>query len=250
MRLVAHGGSSMLLLTSLLIAHFVADFYLQPHAWVMDKVQYREKSFGLFKHICVHILLTFSAIILSVATLSWEVWIGFAFIILSHYAIDIWKTYQSFQIKYFLIDQIGHYVVITGVTIWWLSLDNLTFNSPSFWFEAETWLAVLASVLGFVFLYKPVALTQILVLNALKLDDNPNYQFDIQSIFRRGLVFVFSITLSVLFILAETVIQLLESYYEYKQTNDVTLFRKRIVVIVFNTFCVALAYIYFTEVTV
>jgi hypothetical protein len=240
----------MLLLTSLLIAHFVADFYLQPHAWIMDKVQYREKSFGLFKHICVHVVLTFSAIILSIATLSWEVWLGFAFIILSHYAIDIWKTYQSFQIKYFLIDQIGHYVVITGVTMWWLSLDSLTFHFPSFWFEAETWLAILASVLGFIFLYKPVALTQILVLNALNLDDKPYYQFETRSIFRRGLVFVFSITLSVLFIIAETVIQLLESYYEYKQKNDVTLLRKRIAVIVFNTFCVALAYIYFKEVAV
>jgi hypothetical protein len=61
---------------------------------------------------------------------------------------------------------------------------------------------------------------------------------------------VFSITLSVLFIIAETVIQLLESYYEYKQKNDVTLLRKRIAVIVFNTFCVALAYIYFKEVAV
>lgn len=243
-------GSAMFILTSLLIAHFVADFYLQPHAWVMDKVQHREKSLGLFKHICVHFVLTLSAILLFVGTYSWEIWLGFVFIILSHYAIDIWKTYQSFKIKYFLIDQVGHYAVIAGVTMWWLSVNNIEFRSPTFFFETHLWVAIFAGLFGLVFLYKPVALTQILVLNALNLESNPNYQFDVQSIFRRVLVFLSSITLTPMFIILDMLIRALESYFKHRQEQNRVLIRKQIAVTVFNTFCVTLAYVYFAQIVV
>ena len=240
----------MLLLTSLLIAHFVADFYLQPHAWVMDKVQHREKSFGLFKHICVHFVLTLTGILLCVATLTWEMWFGFAFIILSHYAIDIWKTYQSFRIKYFLIDQVGHYLVITVTTLWWLSLDNMAFNSPTYWFDSNTWLNIFVALLGLVFLYKPVALTQILILNALNLENNPNYQFDVQNIIRRIFVFILAITLNALFIIVEILIRVIESYLQYRKSGDVIVLRKQMTISVFNLFCVATAYLYYAVLTV
>lgn len=108
----------MTLFVVLLLVHIVADFYLQPYSWIIDKVQYKVKSLGLLKHIGVHTALT--ALALFVVTGSYEnkLLIALAIIVLTHYAIDIWKTYMGFTTKFFVMDQLGHIIIIALVCAW------------------------------------------------------------------------------------------------------------------------------------
>lgn len=139
----------------LLVAHFIADFYLQKHSWIMCKVENKHRSIGLFKHMLVHVALTAIAIILSGILLDYKALIAFIVIIASHYAIDIWKTYRIFVLKYFLIDQVGHLIFIAAVSVWvsGLSLQAVFFELHAF-FDSKTLMLI-----GFyLFLCKPVSL--------------------------------------------------------------------------------------------
>jgi hypothetical protein len=139
----------------LLVAHFVADFYLQKHSWIMCKVENKQRSIGLLKHMGVHVVLTSLAILLSGVLLNFYALIAFAVIIISHYAIDIWKTYRNFVLKYFLIDQIGHLLVIAAVSVWLSGIDLQQSKVILLeFFDARTLM-----LLGiYLFLCKPVSL--------------------------------------------------------------------------------------------
>lgn len=113
----------MTLFALLLLAHVIADFYLQPYAWIMDKVKHKERSIGLFKHMSVHTLLTSLALVIGYGSYNHDLLIAIAIIILSHYAIDIWKTYMGFTIRYFMIDQFAHFIVLICVSIWLAGVD-------------------------------------------------------------------------------------------------------------------------------
>jgi len=47
----------MTLFVFLLLAHLIADFYLQRKPWIDCKIKNKEKSPGLFKHILTHLVL-------------------------------------------------------------------------------------------------------------------------------------------------------------------------------------------------
>lgn len=159
----------------LLTAHIVADFYLQPYSWIMSKVKYKEKSIGLLKHMGVHTLLTGLALVISAPTITGQLFTALAIIILSHYAIDIWKTYMGFTIGYFLMDQIGHVLIIIGVSIW-LSPVSLT----------DLWQSIIQSLnikhglwlFAYLLAYKPMSiLIQLLLrpyLNQFENNDQQN----------------------------------------------------------------------------
>lgn len=139
----------------LIVAHFIADFYLQKHSWIMCKVENKYRSIGLFKHMLVHVALTAIAIVLSGIPLDSAALIALVVIIASHYAIDIWKTYRVFVLKYFLIDQVGHLIFIAGVSVWisGLSMSSVLFEFHAF-FDSKTLMLI-----GFyLFLSKPVSL--------------------------------------------------------------------------------------------
>ncbi len=150
----------MVLFVTLLLAHFIADFYLQPYSWIMDKVQHKHKSFGLFKHICVHVILT-SLVLIVLVGLKIHALIALAVIIASHYLIDIWKTHMGFNFKYFIIDQLSHVLVILGVCVW-LSDISLQFAVT----KIESMLSdkVLFIALGYLLAYKPISLVIQLLL--------------------------------------------------------------------------------------
>lgn len=144
----------MTLFVSLLLAHFIADFYLQPYTWIMDKVKHKHKSIGLFKHICVHAVLTSLVLAIlvgdNIQSLS-----ALLIIILSHYLIDIWKTHMGFTFKYFMIDQLSHIIVIIAVCLW---LSNITFDIALTNLESELNYKVLLIGLAYLVAYKPISL--------------------------------------------------------------------------------------------
>lgn len=139
----------------LLVAHFIADFYLQKHSWIMCKVENKYRSIGLFKHMLVHVALTAIAIALSGVSLDSKALIALIMIIASHYAIDIWKTYRIFVLKYFLIDQVGHLIFIAAVSVWVSGLSlQAVFSELQAFFDSKTLMLI-----GFyLFLCKPVSL--------------------------------------------------------------------------------------------
>jgi hypothetical protein len=153
----------------LLVVHFIADFYLQKHSWIMCKVKNKEGSIGLFKHMLVHLALTSIAIIISGTPLDYKALTALIVIISSHYIIDIWKTYRVFVLKYFLIDQVGHLIFITGISIWLsgLSVEAVLFEIHHF-FDVKT----LMLVGLYLFLCKPVSL--IITLSLTKYTDQFN----------------------------------------------------------------------------
>ena len=108
----------MTLFVVLLLVHVVADFYLQPYSWIMDKVQYKAKSLGLLKHIGVHTVLTGLALFFVTGSYENKLLIALAIIVLTHYAIDIWKTHMGFTTKFFVMDQLAHIIIIALVSAW------------------------------------------------------------------------------------------------------------------------------------
>lgn len=153
------------LLLLLLLAHVVGDFYLQPQAWIDSRYREKIRSLGLLKHIGVHLLLT--ALVLSAVSYttisapgwSWiSAWLA---IVLSHYAIDIWKSYQRGGLRFFLIDQVAHIVVLVGVSVGIASVG--TSMSEGLSTAALTWFTIptfeLSVVLGYLTLATPLNVT-------------------------------------------------------------------------------------------
>lgn len=165
----------MMLFACLLLAHIVADFYLQPHAWIMSKVKYKIRSIGLLKHIGVHIILTSSALFVGNVPLSSAFVIALAIIIITHYAIDVWKTYMGFTTKFFIIDQFGHLLVLLAVSFYF-SGGNL--NTLTLFVDNNVTTSTFIVIIGYLIAYKPLSiLIQLLLrpyLNQFENTDQAN----------------------------------------------------------------------------
>ena len=111
-----------LLLVALIIGHFLADFYWQPMSWVNERNTRHFKAKKLYFHVLVHGIT--SAIILTLweYTFGWQqlstVLLATAVIMLSHYFIDIAKSYSNKGVVPFLLDQIAHIAVIIALCIY------------------------------------------------------------------------------------------------------------------------------------
>lgn len=110
----------MILLLKLIIAHLIGDFFLQPQSWVKEKEEKKLRSFKLYLHVLIHLVLMLiilwdsSKILLtiSIATI--------------HLLIDILKLIlqnKSNKRLLFFIDQFLHiitlviaYVIYTNTT--------------------------------------------------------------------------------------------------------------------------------------
>ncbi|ETJ46868.1 DUF3307 domain-containing protein [Pseudoalteromonas agarivorans] len=111
-----------LLLAALIIGHLVSDFFLQPMSWVNDRNTHHFKAKKLYLHVLVHGVV--SAVILALWEYSygWQqlstVLLSTAVIMLSHYLIDIAKSYSNKGVVPFLLDQIAHIAVIIALCIY------------------------------------------------------------------------------------------------------------------------------------
>lgn len=99
----------MILLTKLLLAHFIGDFFLQPKHWVKEKEKKKLKSLKLYFHVAIHIVLLFLIL--------WDLslWPIILIIASLHLIIDALKLIvQNKKTKrlWFFIDQALHIIVI------------------------------------------------------------------------------------------------------------------------------------------
>jgi len=98
-----------LLITKMILAHFVGDFYLRPSKWVEDKEQKKHKSICLYIHSAIH------GILVWLFLWDWNAWkiaIPLAFV---HFVIDLLKlVFQNVKTKrnWFFVDQLLHIITI------------------------------------------------------------------------------------------------------------------------------------------
>lgn len=99
----------MILLTKLLLAHFIGDFFLQPKHWIKEKEKKKLKSLKLYFHVAIHIVLLFLIL--------WDLSLWPIILIIGslHLIIDALKLIvQNKKTKrlWFFIDQALHIIVI------------------------------------------------------------------------------------------------------------------------------------------
>jgi hypothetical protein len=108
-------SEEILVLFRLILAHLLTDFVFQPSSWVKSRHAKKIKSNKLYLHATITGLLAYG---ISGQFSAWEI---FVIITGSHFIIDLWKSYQPNKVRYFLIDQGLHLLVIL---ILWLFIFN------------------------------------------------------------------------------------------------------------------------------
>lgn len=101
------------LFLSLVLAHLVGDFLLQPTTWVKDKKKKKIKSKSLYYHVGLHFLL-----LLITTQFDSNYFLGILFVALSHFGIDCTKLYfekNKTEKRWFFADQLLHLLVIAIV---------------------------------------------------------------------------------------------------------------------------------------
>ncbi|MFC4699452.1 DUF3307 domain-containing protein [Glaciecola siphonariae] len=160
----------MTLFLLLLLVHLVADFYLQRKSWIDSKIKHKEKSVGLFKHVLTHLALN-AIVLYSFLGLTATFFVVLFTIVLTHYAIDIWKTYQGFYLKSFLIDQCAHITILALICAYIAQPDVSLWHDIASEYTQAQHLIILAT---FLFAWKPLSLIIQLILTPFTKDMNAN----------------------------------------------------------------------------
>lgn len=98
----------------LLLAHLLADFVLQTNKVCKNKTDKKWRSPYLYGHIMVVFGLSWLAAF-HVGFWWYAVVIG-----VSHFGIDLWKSYHEEKVEWFAFDQFLHILVIVGLSLFWL----------------------------------------------------------------------------------------------------------------------------------
>jgi hypothetical protein len=98
---------STIWLIKLVLAHLLTDFMLQSKKWI----DHRQAKHFLSPYLYLHSAIT---ALVALAFMGWKYWYFAIIILVTHAVIDGWKSYQPPTIRYFLIDQLLHLLVIAG----------------------------------------------------------------------------------------------------------------------------------------
>lgn len=127
----------------LLTAHLITDFLLQKRAWITERELLHYKSPTLYLHTLLTML--FAYLLLG----QWSNWYIPTFIFVTHTLIDIWKSYRPALVRYFLIDQLLHVIILLISTFWITSGVNMLItdvsyilNQPVFWVYCSAYILV------------------------------------------------------------------------------------------------------------
>lgn len=178
----------MILLTKLLLAHFIGDFFLQPKHWVKEKENKKLKSLKLYFHVAIHFALLFLIL--------WDFALWPIVLVIGglHLIIDALKLIvQKKKTKrlWFFIDQVLHVIVI--ITTYYI-YTNTTLDFNSIFTEQN-----LILITCMVFLTRPVSIIMKTIFtkwNISKLTENNESLKDAGEyigILERLLVFIFII---------------------------------------------------------
>ncbi|PRY52264.1 uncharacterized protein DUF3307 [Arcticibacter pallidicorallinus] len=126
-------------------AHLLTDFALQPNSWVEGRNAHHYKS----RHIYYHIAIT---VLIACLFDGFTNWIVPVVIGLSHFFIDLWKSYKPQRIQYFVLDQALHLLIILVTGLLLYAPDPAIATSFKSIFNNENYWAV---TLALVFLAQP-----------------------------------------------------------------------------------------------
>jgi hypothetical protein len=134
-------------LIRLILAHLLTDFVFQPGSWVKSRQEKRYRSTKLY----LHALITAGvAYLLSGLFAAW--WI-FIIILVSHLLIDLWKSYKPNKLRFFVIDQLLHLIIIL---LLWLFTFNLWAEMGVFIGKAIANMDVLIVITGYLIIAWPL----------------------------------------------------------------------------------------------
>jgi len=129
----------LVLLLRFLLAHLLGDFLLQPAKWVKAKNSKKEKAPEMYYHVLVIGLLTYLFL--------WDLhyWYLPLIVMVSHLAIDIWKSHRSDAFIYFIIDQILHLFVIVIVwLVFYYTYDVVYSHAVKYLNSVHFWILIIA----------------------------------------------------------------------------------------------------------
>lgn len=114
----------MTVLVWLVLAHILADFYLQPTRWVQQREAFGVRAWALYQHSLVHLVITAAVLLLCVVlqqlSLTWNIAWAVLAIAISHLVIDAIKSYTTPSATSLVLDQLAHLIVL--VVVWgWLT---------------------------------------------------------------------------------------------------------------------------------
>lgn len=114
------------LLLSLLMAHVIADFYLQNDKYCKRKEELKFKSPFLYIHSGVILLLSWAFVPFA------DFWLFALIIGGTHLLIDATKTYTRSGLRSFSIDQLAHIFVLCLVSCWYMPTSSLPIQGIDF----------------------------------------------------------------------------------------------------------------------
>ena len=92
-------------LVKMILAHLLSDFILQPKSWIHGRNNKHFASPFLYLHGMV-------TAVTALLLVGFQYWLAILVIMITHILIDGWKSYQKEDVKYFLLDQLFHFLVI------------------------------------------------------------------------------------------------------------------------------------------
>jgi Protein of unknown function (DUF3307) len=140
--------TSLLWLTRLILAHLITDFMLQKSHWITERETKHYRAPTLY----LHGLITAAGALLFIG---WQYWPIAIFILITHIAIDIWKSYRPKTVAYFLLDQCLHLIVM--LLSWIITFSNapaIVQSVQSFVAKPKLWILLT----GFVFITTPAGI--------------------------------------------------------------------------------------------
>lgn len=137
------------ILLKLFVAHLVGDFVLQPNKWTKEKATKQIRSKYLYIHAILHGFLVY------VIVAEWNQFLLPTLVLVTHWGIDLFKSYRKPLFKWFLIDQIVHLVSIVLIWLFIYRQFNIFFESLSDLMQNNRFWWV---ILGYLFISYPTAI--------------------------------------------------------------------------------------------
>lgn len=159
-------NDELMLLTALVGAHLLADFYLQPQSWIADRKRHL-RSVALLAHSLVHSSCYLLLLLCWNQSYGWGWHWGPALLATlalggSHYLIDLAKSYAKNNSKVFLLDQLLHLIMI--LLVWGYYCDGFIILE-NFW-PALNKTEHLAVLLAYLWVLKPCSVLIQLLLQS------------------------------------------------------------------------------------
>lgn len=149
------------LLLWLLLGHILGDFYLQPKHWVDCRYLHHLRSPSLYKHACVHALLSLVILLIFSQQSIWLCIAVAAAISVCHLIVDAIKSFLPSQVRWFLLDQFMHLLCLILV---WLWIANIDLKSLHAWLQAAVTYKILIIGVAYVLCARPVSIFISIVL--------------------------------------------------------------------------------------